>query len=405
MRLLLGIAFGILLVSNLSAQETSCIEGDCENGYGVYKSATSIYYGNFLNGEKHFWGCEDYESAKQLYCGNYSQGNRHLYGSYYYYDGDNDFFMGLYDRNNQLRSGFYIDASAAPGGAISMRREEVKIEPVYSIQKNGTGCVAGNCENGNGIFINDFGNIYEGSFFNGNWNGWGCYQILEDSDQYVTWVNCGMYENNRSKFTKYYFRTDKNGIVVTPSGTKKNTSNFYMGIFDGSLIEGIHTGDIADAEQQLKLQFRYSSSAYGKPVKSGAQSETDEKCITGNCKNDLDGFSVISNYSDSNWFGYEYIGSRVDSNLNGYGCQYFPKHTNLVNQPELLGIEIVICGNFVNGYPMYYVSSYIKDGSSVTDNFYFGLQNGFDRVGHGVVGAENRKEGWLIETADFNNNN
>jgi len=402
MRLLLGIVFGILISASVSAQETGCIEGDCENGYGIYKtSGLYMYYGSFLNGKKHFWGCQDYQDTKQIYCGNYSQGDKHLFGTYYFYDGDNDFFMGLYDRNKQLRTGFYIDASASKNGAISMRREEVKINPIYSLTKDGEGCVAGNCENGNGVFINSYGNIYSGGFFDGKWNGWGCYQILDDNKENINWVDCGMYVDGKSKFTKYYYRTDKDGFVANSEGVK-NTTNFYAGLFDGKLKTGFHTADISDKEKRDFLQFKFGNGSFGNAEKSGSSFEKDRKCLFGNCKDFRTGFSILSNYNDGDWLGFEFTGYQKNQRMYGYGCQYLPKHPKLEAEINIATSEYLYCGNYIGDVPMYFGTSYYGGSSVVDEKFYFGLHNSFSWIPHGVYAYKNGNDGWMVETANYN---
>ncbi|MCO6360308.1 hypothetical protein [Roseivirga pacifica] len=407
MRRILGIVFGIILSFSLQAQGTECLEGDCENGYGVEKNNNSTYYGSFLNGKKHFWGCQVYVTD-QIYCGNYSQGLKHLFGTYYFIDGDNDFFMGLYDRNNKLNTGFYIDASAAENGAISMRRDEVSIEPMYSLSKNGEGCVAGNCQNGNGVYVNKYGNIYSGGFFNGEWNGWGCYQVDENEDNKTDWVTCGMYVNGEANLTKYYYRTDKDGFVANSDGVK-NVSNYYVGLFDQGFKEGIRTAPIENEEERDRLQYEF----YNKPFKSASMSgaegpyEYQNVCMYGNCKNGELGFSIKSNFTDKEWLGKERIGvytkNQNNSSINGYSCSYSPAHSNLSDETQN-GIENLECGNFINGVPMYFTTIYSRIRSKNSHVFYFGLTRGYDPQLHGILGIKDSYTGWRLQTPKYGDN-
>lgn len=403
MRILFGIFLGIVLTINLSAQETGCIEGDCENGYGVYKTSLYTYYGDFLDGKKHFWGCQDYESNKQVYCGNYSQGNKHLIGTYYFYDGDNDFFMGIYDRNKQKRTGFYIDASAADNGAISMRRDALKIKPKYTPAKDGIGCVDGDCENGNGVYVYKNGEIYSGGFFEGEWNGWGCYQFFHEDEGVVNRIYCGLYKEGRSYGTGFNFISDEDSYSFD-GGSIENTLDFEIGLSNGTgdIKTGIHTADISDAEERNSLQYKFGEGNIGNAKPSGATSRSDKVCLLGNCKNSNSGFSITSSYNNGDFFGYEYTGNQINMRLNGYGCQYFPKHPKLIEQDDSASSEFLYCGNFIDGSPMYYGTTYFGGSSVVDTRFYFGLHDGFSWVKHGVYAYKNGNDGWVIETANYN---
>lgn len=44
-------------VTSSSRDQTGCISGDCQNGFGIYRySDGDVYEGNFLNGKRHGWG-------------------------------------------------------------------------------------------------------------------------------------------------------------------------------------------------------------------------------------------------------------------------------------------------------------------------------------------------------------
>ena len=91
-----------------------CIEGNCEDGYGIYVySGGDKYEGNFLGGDRHGWGCYLYSDG-DLYCGNWKDDDKYYYGSKFWNsNGETDFYLGLYkdDRQNQ---GLYVYEDGTP---------------------------------------------------------------------------------------------------------------------------------------------------------------------------------------------------------------------------------------------------------------------------------------------------
>ena len=410
MRRVLGIVFGIILSFSLQAQGTECLEGDCENGYGVEKNNNSTYYGSFLNGKKHFWGCQVYVTD-QIYCGNYSQGLKHLFGAYYFIDGDNDFSMLAYDRNSKLESGFYIDASAAENGAISMRRDALEIKPLYTPEKDGKGCVAGDCENGNGVFVYGNGQIYSGGFFDGEYNGWGCYQFFNEEKGVVDKFHCGMYLRNKSFATGVNFVSNSDSYSFDGNEIK-NTLGFKFGLIDtsnGEVKTGIHTAPIDNKEERDKLQFKFDDSSFQSFNRSRKEASNlyEYVCLYGNCTNDTSGFSAKSGFADKEWLGKEIVGvytyNEFDSSVNGYACTYTPEHSNLSDETQN-GIENLECGNFINGVPMYFTTIYSRIRSKNSHLFYFGLTRGYDPQLHGILGIKDSYTGWRLQTPKYGDN-
>lgn len=397
-------------ITPVQAQDGGCSAGDCENGYGVLETKNWTYYGSFLDGKKNFWGCQLY-SNEQLYCGNWSEGEKHLFGTYYFMDGDNDFFMGLYDRGKQLRTGFYIDASAASGsGAISIRMDDIRMKTKYNAERNGTGCVAGDCENGFGVLVTDFGRVLQGSFANGDPNGWMCITELDGWEENITEVKCGSSLNNTERFVQYKFERDEDmNKYDQTSGTISRVTGFRMGLFDYYLLLGMHTGDPRTVEGRNLL---YKSTVDGdifrvKPDLSGAASSSDYRCLLGNCKEGEDGYSYKSNYNDGDWYGYQFYGNYMNDRLNGYACQYFPKHPKI--DSETAQLDYLYCGNFMNGRPIFYGVSIYEGNDDQPFNIYFGLHDGYKRVRHGIyyqagMPGQSERKSWLLESANYNVN-
>ena len=101
--------------------DSRCVSGDCENGYGVYKFSDDwegdIYKGNFKDGKRHGYGTY-YWSEGSKYEGNWSNGNQHGEGKYTFADGEvtegewsNGEFIDETSDNSWIGggTGFFID--------------------------------------------------------------------------------------------------------------------------------------------------------------------------------------------------------------------------------------------------------------------------------------------------------
>lgn len=119
---------------SFSYEETGCVLGDCDEGYGVYI---------WSNGDMHagFW----------------KGGVQHGFGAKYWASGD--FFYGLYKNGDRLKRGLY----AFESGTDSYRIEKFLF--------NETGCVSGNCQNGFGTYIWESGDVKTGFWKDGYSNG------------------------------------------------------------------------------------------------------------------------------------------------------------------------------------------------------------------------------------------
>ncbi len=139
----------------MSAQ---CIEGDCENGKGTYKFRSgSVYSGQFQNGQFHGWGVCEYADGDK-YEGWWAQRMPDGTGTLYRADGTTS--KGLWKKGELIdEEGEVINSDFAQ-----------KTVTEGEIQ---TGCLMGNCHNGEGIMGFPDGTRYEGGFVKGKFHGSG----------------------------------------------------------------------------------------------------------------------------------------------------------------------------------------------------------------------------------------
>jgi hypothetical protein len=88
---------------------TGCLSGNCQNGAGVFVSATrERYEGEFAEGNKHGQGAQFYADGQLRYRGNFRNDQRNGVGAYYYPNGDR--YVGNFTANTPGGHGTYYFA-------------------------------------------------------------------------------------------------------------------------------------------------------------------------------------------------------------------------------------------------------------------------------------------------------
>ncbi|MEL7122001.1 MAG: caspase family protein [Bacteroidota bacterium] len=202
---------------NEMSPKIGCINGDCLRGEGVYVfKSGAIYSGSFLNGEIHGSGVCIYPD-----------------GSKYEGEWKNRFYHGngtLTYANGKTRSGLW-----EKGYAIKdINGKQLGIERSFQVAVQ-SGCLSGNCIDGEGIKAYTDGSRYEGRFRKGKPSGFGTF-YFPNGAQYSGGFKDGV-EHGRGR----YIHTD------------------------GTVIAGDWT--------------------YGEKLQNGTNRVTTLGCIAGNCTN------------------------------------------------------------------------------------------------------------------------
>ena len=123
-----------------------CIKNNCSNGIGTYAYADgSKYEGQFQENKRHGWGAFYYRNGDK-YVGDFNQNFEEGYGTIFYHNG-------------KLAKGIWYKGEYLGDKLVS---------------KGDSGCVEGDCLAGNGKFIYKDGSMtYEGAFLDGLPNGMG----------------------------------------------------------------------------------------------------------------------------------------------------------------------------------------------------------------------------------------
>ncbi len=208
--------------NTISAQ---CISGDCKNGKGIYMYPSGAkYIGEFKDGEIHGIGTCYYTDGSK-YQGEWNfrfpQGN----GTKTFADGSS--WTGLWEKGERVdESGDLIEDIITAKGEANDDGTDIQ-----------SGCISGDCSDGEGIFAYPDGSKYEGQFKEGNIDGWGTWYYT-NGDKYI-----GTFKNNFSH---------GKGTIYHPDG-KKTTGEWIEGEYIGNSTaklgrEGCIKGDCTNGK-------------------------------------------------------------------------------------------------------------------------------------------------------------
>ncbi|MFK7937168.1 MAG: caspase family protein [Saprospiraceae bacterium] len=222
----------------LSAQ---CVSGDCKNGKGIYVYPSGArYVGHFQNGEIHGIGTCTYSDGT-VYRGNWQ--NRYPEGR-----GTKVYANGM-ERTGLWKKGFPIDEAGNVQEEFMAKNGDADAN--IDIQ---TGCLNGDCKNGEGVYAYADGSKYEGLFTNGKIEGQGTF-FFPNGDKYVGQFLAGYSHGEGTLYHADGTRTTgkwHNGEYVNDM-----TNNYAeVGCISGDCQsgEGIYVYDGKDAKYQGYFQ-------------------------------------------------------------------------------------------------------------------------------------------------------
>ncbi len=326
---LLGLlVLGVLYTQNLKAQD--CKSGDCQNGAGVMiMEDGSRYIGQFKNGFMNGTGTMRYTDGT-MYQGQWQEGQPQGNGKKYFEDGT-------------VIAGFW------EAGRLAKTSEDEFIgkgNNNFSNQQT-SGCISGDCVNGEGVYVLKSGSIYIGSFQKGEIHGVGVCMYPDGSKYKGEWSHRYPEGNGTMTYADGTVRSGmwKKGRPVSSTGTILNRSaettysiddgsNVQSGCISGDCIDG--SGIMAFAEgSRYEGEFRNS-----KFNGQGAMFYADGSNYRGGFKNgtrhgqgtftDQRGKAQAGKWSYGSFVGNTSIGPNlkgcIDGNcIDGYGTFLFPK--------------------------------------------------------------------------------
>lgn len=104
-----------------------------------------------------------------------------------------------------------------------------------------TGCIEGDCKNGEGVYVYDTGDVYRGRFQNGKREGKGIFEYA-NGDRYEG----NFTENNRTGFGSYTFANGDKYVGEFNNGNLKGIGTYRFA--DGTQLKGTFGGNGATGE-------------------------------------------------------------------------------------------------------------------------------------------------------------
>ncbi|MBK7342654.1 MAG: caspase family protein [Saprospiraceae bacterium] len=241
MRLILTL---FLLLLNTALLQAQCISYDCRNGRWIYVYPSGAkYIVDFKDGEIHGIGTCYYTDGSK-YQGEWKYRYPHGKGTKTYSDGYK--YIGVWAKGKPVDE----QGIALEEYVVANKEEDNDGTDIQS------GCIAGDCVNGQGTFAYPDGSKYDGQFVNGKLFGLGTWYYA-NGDRYV-----GAFRNNFPHGRGTMFTTDgdetrgewRDGEYVGTAEPEKVNA----GCIAGDCSEGVGTFVYADGSATYKGEFEQS---------------------------------------------------------------------------------------------------------------------------------------------------
>jgi len=291
----------------------TCVRGDCDNGYGEFKYASSgkTAKGFFSNGQPNGVILIESASIKDAVFSSYAGAFEKNDAFTYEYDGKNTVYF--YDKN--LTKGFANDAKKQETYELIFKNRKLVSKKLLKFNGE-TGCMLGNCTNGIGVYKYNNGAIYFGTFRGGVRDGFGKLDF-SNGTYYIGEFNNNQYSGLGS-YTwsehNYYMGEYKNGQyhgkgVMYYDKVRYNAGTWVNGKFQGTATTSTN---------------KTSSSSSSTSTSSSVSNSTSNSAATSD-------FSIFTKYEKST-FQRNYKNTQGAAN---YFNSLFEKYKDSLSEKKL----------------------------------------------------------------------
>lgn len=168
---------GLLILFLLSVMYiySQCVEGNCQNGYGVYNFGSAEYAGNWKNYQMHGQGTYKTNNGIE-YEGEFKNNSRTGYGV-------------LTTPSGYKWKGEWRD-DKRNGQGKAFRNGQLQRQGIWKNNEyTGTGCIEGDCQNGSGTFVYPTYERYIGEWKDGIRHGQGIFYDKDGKVYNGEWQN------------------------------------------------------------------------------------------------------------------------------------------------------------------------------------------------------------------------
>ncbi|WP_420574442.1 MORN repeat-containing protein [Kordia sp.] len=250
--------------NTVAKRSGTCLRGDCDNGYGEFKYASSgkIAKGFYTNGQPNGVILIESANIKDAVFSSYVNSFDKNDAFTYEFDGKNTVYF--YDKN--LTKGFANDSKKKETYKLIFKNRKVVSKQL--LKYNGeTGCMLGNCTNGIGVYKYSNGAFYFGTFSNGKRSGFGKIDFSNGT---------------------YYIGEFSNGDYNGLGSYTWSEHNFYMGEYKNGKYHG------KGVMYYDKTRYDAGTWANGKFQGKVTSTSNSSSTSTSNSNNSTSGFNTFS---------------------------------------------------------------------------------------------------------------
>lgn len=187
---------------------TTCVSGNCTEGFGELKTSQSTITGFFSGGKANGYGKEVYADGSGFYQGKFESGMRGGFGMYTW-NKDGQYYIGEWKEGKQHGYGYFKKGGDVFQAGFYENGKQIRNMLTQNyMNKYAVGNCVGDCTNGFGYYKYSDSSVYVGFFTNGQINNIGAY-TWNSGDAFIGNIINGQFSGQgtiyyKSAGTTYY---------------------------------------------------------------------------------------------------------------------------------------------------------------------------------------------------------